>query len=98
MVAEIGTPADFATIRGAMTLTITNPDLEALGLTEAEVLREVALSLFAAERLTIGQASRLARISQEEFLELLATRRIPIHYGVDEVLEDLETLRRLPTP
>lgn len=81
-----------------MTLTITNPNLEAMGLTESDVLRELALSFFAAEKLTLGQASRLARISQEEFLELLVARRIPVHYGVEEVLEDLETLRHLPAP
>jgi predicted HTH domain antitoxin len=81
-----------------MTLTITNPDLESMGLTKADVLLEAALGLFASDKLTLWQASRLAKVPHETFLELLVARRIPIHYGHEEAMEDLETSRRLPAP
>ena len=61
---------------------------------EPELKREVALALFQQERLTLAQASRLAEMSQLAFQALLADRRIPIHYGVEEFREDLRTLRQ----
>ena len=60
----------------------------------AELKQELALTLFQQERLTLAQASRLAEMSQLAFQSLLAERRIPIHYGVQEFREDLRTLSR----
>ena len=51
--------------------------------------------LFQKERLTLGQASRLAGMNQLEFQRLLAGRQIPIHYGVSDFEQDLQTLREL---
>jgi hypothetical protein len=42
-----------------------------------ELKRELALTLFEQERLTLGRASSLAGMSQREFQRLLADRRIP---------------------
>jgi hypothetical protein len=44
-------------------------------------------------RLTLAQASRLAEITQLAFQALLADRRIPIHYGIEEFREDVRTFR-----
>jgi predicted HTH domain antitoxin len=60
--------------------------------------QELALTLFQQERLTLAQASHLAGMSQLEFQALLAQRQIPIHYGIEEFREDLETLRRVNRP
>jgi predicted HTH domain antitoxin len=62
--------------------------------TEPELKQELALALFQQERLTLGQASSLAGISQLAFQALMAERRIPIHYGVVEFREDLQALRQ----
>ena len=57
--------------------------------------KELAILLFQQERLTLGQASKLAGVGQLEFQAMIADRRITIHYGVEEFREDTATLRRL---
>ena len=76
-----------------MPVTITDEVLSAAHLSEAELKRDLALTLFEQERLTLAQASRLAEMSILGFQALLAEREIPIHYGVDEFRDDLRTLR-----
>lgn len=78
-----------------MPVTITDDVLAAAHLSEPELRRELAVALFREERLTLGQASRLAEMDQLAFQAVLADRQIPIHYGVDEFREDLRTLETL---
>jgi predicted HTH domain antitoxin len=77
-----------------MPVTISDEVLTAAHISEPKLKQEVALTLFQQERLTLAQASRVAEMSQLAFQALLAERRIPIHYGVDELREDLQTLRQ----
>lgn len=81
--------------QSAMPVTIPDEFLEAAHLSGPEIKREIAVALFQQERLTQGQASRLAEISQQAFQRILAERRIPIHYRVEEFHQDLHTLREL---
>ena len=76
-----------------MAVTISDEVLIASHISESELKQELALTLFQRERLTLAQASRLAEMSQLAFQALLAERQIPIHYGLDELHEDLRTLR-----
>ena len=62
---------------------------------EEEAKRESAACLFRQERLTLAQASRFAGITQLEFQHLLASRRIPVHYGAEDLDEDIQTLKKL---
>lgn len=78
---------------GEMPVTISDEVLAAAHITEPELKQELALALFQQDRLTLAQASRLAGMSQLAFQALMAARRIPIHYGVAEFREDLQTLR-----
>jgi len=78
-----------------MSLTIPDDIVYATGMTEAELMQEVAILLFQKEKLTLGQASRLAGMSQLRFQHLLASRQIPVHYGVTEFEEDRKTLQEL---
>ena len=57
---------------------------------------ELALALFQRERLTLGQAALLAGLPQLDFQRLLASRQIPLHYGLEEMEQDLERAKRLP--
>ena len=77
-----------------MSLTIPEEILLSTRMTEQEILEELALLLFQKEKLTLGQASKLARMSQLQFQHLLASRHIPIHYDVDDFEADLNTLRK----
>ena len=80
-----------------MPVTISDEVLTAAHISEPELRRELALTLFQQDRLTLAQASRLAEMSQLAFQALLAERQIPVHYGVGEFREDLRTLRE-PEP
>ena len=74
-----------------MPVTIPDDVLTAAQISGPELKREIAVTLFQQERLTLAQASRLAEMTQLEFQALLAERQIPIHYGADEFREDIRT-------
>jgi len=76
-----------------MSIVIPDEILRATRMTPAELMQELALILYQKEKLTLGQASKLAKMSQLQFQSLLASRQIPIHYDVAEFEEDLKTLR-----
>jgi predicted HTH domain antitoxin len=79
-------------------MVITLPDdipaLQRMG--EPEVKRELALSLYAARKLTIVQAADVAQLGLFEFQALLRDRRIPQHYDSGDLDQDLLALRELP--
>lgn len=76
-----------------MSLVISDEVLQAAKMTEAELMREVAVMLFQQERITLGRASKMAGMNQIEFQKLLASRNICIHYDVAEYEADLKSLR-----
>lgn len=76
-----------------MTIIIPDNVLMSSKLTKEELLQEIAILLFQKEKLTLGQASQLAQMSQSQFQHLLASRKIPVHYDVVEFEEDLKTLK-----
>jgi predicted HTH domain antitoxin len=74
-----------------MQLTIDIPD--ALEISESDLRIELAISLFQQERITLGTASQLAELHQIEFQQLIASRGICIHYDVEDLEQDLNSLR-----
>ncbi len=56
---------------------------------------ELALRLYEKGIASLGQARRIAGLSKWDFLELLVKEGIPIHYGEEELKEDLEVARKL---
>ena len=78
-----------------MGLMIPEEVLHASHLTSLELKREIAVMLFGQDRLTLGQASELAEMSQRQFLALLSSRQIPVHYGEAELAKDLEIVKTL---
>ncbi len=76
-----------------MTIVIPDEIIHSTRLTVAEIMQELALTLFQRGKLTLGQASPLAGMSQWQFQQLLGSRGIPIHYGVDDFEADLQTLK-----
>ncbi len=81
-----------------MNLVIPNDILQAARMTPAEIMQELAVTLFQREKLTLGQASRLAGMSQWQFQHLLASRLIPMHYDVADFEADLQTLAEMKQP
>lgn len=55
----------------------------------------LAIGLFVTGEATLGQAAETAGMSQSEFLRELGKRRIPIHYGRDELHADLQAVEAL---
>jgi predicted HTH domain antitoxin len=78
-----------------MSVVIPDEIVRATGMAEDELLQELAILLFQADRLTLAQASRLARLPQLQLQRLLGSRQIPPHYDGAEFEADLETLRSL---
>ncbi len=66
---------------------------QATGLSQDELLLEVAVMLFEKGKLTLAQAARLAHSDRLRFQHLLASRQIPVHYEVRDLEEDLDNLR-----
>ncbi|RLC54612.1 MAG: UPF0175 family protein [Chloroflexi bacterium] len=78
-----------------MSVIIPSEIIHTTRMSVAELRLEIAILLFQKGKLTLGQASRLAGMSQLQFQHLLASRRIPVHYDVAEFEEDLKTLREM---
>lgn len=75
-----------------MSVVISDEILHAARMSEAELKQEIAVMLFQKEKLTLGQASRLAGMNQLQFQHLLASRQIPVHYNVEDFEADIKTL------
>lgn len=60
---------------------------------EDELLQEIAILLYQKDKMTLGQAGRLARMSQIQFQRLLADRHIPVHYDTADYESDIKTLK-----
>lgn len=78
-----------------MGLTIPDDVLQAARMSEVELRQEIAVFLFAQDKLTLAQAGRLAGIDRLKFQHLLASRGISVHYDVEDFEQDLATLRGL---
>ena len=64
-------------------------------MTEGELKQELALSLYAARKVTLIQATDIAGVGFFDFQAMLRDRQIPQHYGVQDLEDDLRTLEEL---
>jgi predicted HTH domain antitoxin len=64
-------------------------------LSPRDVALHLAIGLFVTEEATLGQAAQTAGLSQADFLRELGRRRIPIHYGPEELAADLKAVEVL---
>ena len=67
----------------------------AANLSASDLRYEIAILLFQQDRLTLGQASEFAGVSQLEFQRLLAKHHIATHYDVQDFANDVDTLRQM---
>lgn len=56
---------------------------------------ELALLLYSQNRLSIGKARELTDMSLWKFRQLLGFRKIPVHYDVSDLTEDIATLKQM---
>jgi len=78
-----------------MSVVIPDEILTITRMTEAEMHQEIAVMLFQREKLTLAQASRFAGMHPVAFQHLLASRQIPVHYGMEDLEQDIQTLREM---
>ena len=76
-------------------MNLTLPKQIAARLTDQDVVLHLAIGLYADDQATLGQAAGIAGLAQAEFLRELGRCRIPIHYGSEELADDLQTVERL---
>lgn len=73
-------------------MQLTLPEAVETKLSPQEVALHLAIGLFVSEEVTLGQAAEIAGLAQSVFLQELGRRRIPIHYGMEELAEDLKVV------
>lgn len=78
-----------------LTLILPRDVLESARLSVQEAKQELAVSLYAQGRLSVGKARELAGMSLWAFRQLLAAHGVSLHFSVVDLEEDLETLRAL---
>jgi predicted HTH domain antitoxin len=64
-------------------------------MTPRELRLELAVHLFEQGKLSFGKAREMTDLSVWTFQQLLGSRGIPSHYGLDEYQEDRDTLEDL---
>ncbi len=76
-------------------MQLTLPEVLEQRLTPRAAALHQAVELFVTEAATLGQAAEVAGLSQGDFLRELGRRRIPMHYGAEELAEDLQAVELL---
>lgn len=77
-----------------MEVLISQEDLNAIGMSSQELRIEIAVHLYDLGKFTIGQASKFANLDQLSFQAEMAKREVYFKYTVDDLADDLGTLRR----
>jgi predicted HTH domain antitoxin len=61
----------------------------------ADIKKLLALLMFKERMLSFGKATELSGLDKVSFLEFAGRNRISLNYDSDDLLEDLETMRKL---
>jgi predicted HTH domain antitoxin len=79
-----------------MNIVIPDEIVEASQLTISELYQEIAIHFFQTQRLSLGQASQLARMSRSAFQQLLKEHKIALYnYDLEDLELDLKNLKAL---
>ena len=76
-------------------MILTLPENLEARLSPQSTALHLAIGLFVSDESTLGQAAQVAGLSQADFLRELGQRRIPIHYGREELAADLQAVEAL---
>lgn len=78
-----------------MDLLIKEGILEKADITAEELIIEIAVYLYDAGRLSMGQSRNLAQLDQTSFQKELVKREVYVKYDVEDLETDLENLKKL---
>lgn len=76
-----------------MNITLPEELLQVAHMSEAELMREIAIMLFEQGRISLGKGAQLAQMHKMDFQALLASRDICIHYDLEDYRADVEHLK-----
>lgn len=76
-------------------LIISGNVLKELQISPADLMIELAVYLYDKEKLSIGQAKKLAGLTQIEFQKEMAKRNVCIKYDIEDFEKDLDVLKQL---
>ena len=71
-----------------VSIEIPGEVMHAARMTPEELKRELAIHLFREGKLSFGKAREMAGMTAWAFQQLLGSRDIPVHYDVQDYLED----------
>lgn len=74
-------------------MTITIPDQALSDISAADLLIEVAVYLYDKERLSMGQARKLAGMDILSFQKALADRNVYLKYSEKDLADDIKNLK-----
>ena len=76
-------------------IEIPDDILLTLKMTSEDVKIELAVHLYETRKLSLEKAKSLAGVSLWEFQNILASRKIPDDYDMEDYKEDINTLKKL---
>ncbi len=79
-------------------ISIPRDILASARITPDEAKIELAVTLYAQGRLSIGKARELAGMSLWEFRQLLGSRKIEPHYGLEDLNNDTDIVNKMDIP
>jgi len=78
-----------------LVLNLSDELLAPLQLTEAEILLELSIALYAVGKMSFGKARELSGLDWMRFRHALAERNIPAHYHQEDFEADLAAVHAL---
>lgn len=75
-----------------MNIDIPDRVLEGANISSAELMIEIAVHLYEKEILTLSQARVIAGLPLIDFQQQLAIRKIPLHYNINSLEQDMKNL------
>ena len=79
----------------SMVIEVPDTDLLGIAMTQAGLKIELAVALFEQDKLSLGKARELAGMTLVEFQRELALRQIPLHFDVEDLKQDVATLKAM---
>jgi predicted HTH domain antitoxin len=76
-------------------MQIELPDSLTGNMQKDDVLLDLAVGMYAARHLTLGQAAELSNISQGDFQSELGRRQIAVQYDLEDLAYDLRAASEL---
>ena len=81
-------------MRETVSIEVPREIIHATRMTPQDLKRELAIFLFQQGKLSFGKAREMTGMTVWVFQQLLASRKISIHYDIEDYDEDRVTLRR----